>query len=268
MKNKIYWAMAMLFSLPCHSWAEDEPKKIADNSFLLEEAYNQERGVVQHIQSFMYMHKTHDWAYTFTQEWPFFDETHQLSYTIPVNRVSDPARSTGLGDILLNYRYQAILKDKVAFSPRLSLILPTGDYKKGLGTDAVGIQANLPLSLEIGENVVTHWNLGTTYTPNSKELGGAEANTLGWNYGASAIYLVSENFNLMLEMAGTSNETVNPDGSKGRDHTFFINPGARFAINYPSGLQIVPGFSFPIGVGPSSGEYGVLVYLSFEHPFK
>lgn len=72
----------------------------------------------------------------------------------------------------------------------------------------------------------------------------------------------------MLEMAGTSNETVNPDGSKGRDHTFFINPGARFAINHPSGLQIVPGFSFPIGVGPSAGEYGVLAYLSFEHPFK
>lgn len=63
MKNKIYWAVALLFSLPLHSWAEDEPKKIADNSFLLEEAYNQEKGVVQHIQSFMYMHKTHDWAY-------------------------------------------------------------------------------------------------------------------------------------------------------------------------------------------------------------
>lgn len=37
--------------------AEETPKKIADNSFLLEEAYSQEKGVVQHIQSFM-MHKT------------------------------------------------------------------------------------------------------------------------------------------------------------------------------------------------------------------
>lgn len=172
MNKKVWGAFGLFFSMSLHAFAEEEPKKISDNSFLLEEAYNQEKGVVQHIQSFMYMHKTHDWAYTFTQEWPFFDETHQLSYTIPINRVSDPSRKTGLGDILLNYRYQAILKDKVAFSPRLSIILPTGDYKDGLGTDSVGIQANLPLSLEIGDNVVTHWNLGATYTPNSKEPGG------------------------------------------------------------------------------------------------
>jgi len=172
MSKKVWGALALFLSVSAHAVAEEETKKIADNSFLLEEAYNQEKGVVQHIQSFMYMHKTHDWAYTFTQEWPFFDETHQLSYTIPINRVSDPSRTTGLGDILLNYRYQAILKDKVAFSPRLSIILPTGDYKDGLGTDSVGIQANLPLSLEIGDNVVTHWNLGATYTPNSKEPGG------------------------------------------------------------------------------------------------
>jgi hypothetical protein len=242
-----------------------EVKKIEDNSFLLEEAYNQEDGVVQHISMFQYMKKSKDWQYTFTQEWPVPSQTHQFSYTVPVTHLQDND-ATGVGDILLNYRYQAILKDKVALAPRFSLILPTGDYKKGLGTNTVGYQVNIPLSVELADKFVTHWNFGSTYTPHNKESGGAKADTTGFNYGASIIYLATENFNLMLETAGTSGESVQPDGSKQQASTFFINPGVRFAINCKSGLQIVPGFSVPIGVGPSQGEYGGLVYLSFEHP--
>lgn len=243
----------------------EETKKIQDNSFLIEEAYNQEAGVVQHIQSFMYLKKSKDWLYTFTQEWPVPKETHQLSYTIPVNRLHDND-TTGVGDILLNYRYQAILKDRIALAPRFSLILPTGDYKKGLGTDTVGYQVNIPLSVELSDKLVTHWNMGTTYTPRAKDTLGDKANIHGFNYGTSLIYLATENFNLMLEAAGTSTETAPLNGAKSIDSTFFINPGVRFAINCKSGLQIVPGFSVPIGIGPSKGEYGGLFYLSFEHP--
>jgi hypothetical protein len=263
--NKILLALILVTILPLQSVAE-ETKKIQDNSFLIEEAYNQEPGVVQHIQTFMYLKKSKDWIYTFTQEWPVPKETHQLSYKIPVVHMTDPTNSSGIGDIALNYRYQAVMKDHIAFSPRLSVILPTGDYKKGHGTDSVGLQANLPLSVELSEKFVTHWNLGTTYTPRSRESGGARANTTTFNYGASLIYLATENFNLMLEAAGTSGESVQSDGSRQQENTFFINPGVRFAINFKSGLQIVPGVSMPIGVGPSRGEFGGLGYLSFEHP--
>ncbi|MBK5273948.1 MAG: transporter [Desulfuromonadales bacterium] len=263
--KKIVLALTLIASMPFQVMAE-EPKKIQDNSFLLEEAYNQEAGVVQHIQTFMYLKESKDWIYTFTQEWPVPNETHQLSYTIPVVHVSDPANASGIGDIALNYRYQAVLKDHIALSPRFSVILPTGDYKKGHGTDSVGLQANIPLSVELSDKFVTHWNLGATYTPRSRESGGAKADTTSFNYGASLIYLATENFNLMLEAAGTSGESVQPDGSKQQANTFFINPGVRFAINFKSGLQIVPGVSMPIGVGPSRGELGGLAYLSFEHP--
>jgi len=258
-------ALALAAALPSHAMAE-EPKKIQDNSFLLEEAYNQEPGVVQHIQTFMYLQKSKDWVYTFTQEWPVPKETHQLSYTIPVVHTSDPANSSGVGDIALNYRYQAVLKNHIAFAPRISIILPTGDYEKGHGTDSVGLQVNIPLSVELTDKFVTHWNLGATYTPDSRESSGAKADTTAFNYGASLIYLATENFNLMLEAAGTSGESVQPDGSRQQASTFFINPGVRFAINFKSGLQVVPGVSMPIGVGPSKGEYGGLAYLSFEHP--
>ncbi|AKU11592.1 hypothetical protein AzCIB_1696 [Azoarcus sp. CIB] len=265
--HRFILALAMTFGVPLHATA-DGAKKIQDNSFLIEEAYNQEAGVVQHIQSFMYLRQSKEWAYTFTQEWPIPDETHQLSYTIPVLRVADPTASTGIGDIALNYRYQAIGTEGVAFAPRLSVIAPSGDYRKGHGTGAIGIQVNLPLSVELSDSVVTHWNLGGTYTPNSRESGGARADTVGSNYGASIIYLVSANFNLMLEAAGTNFEAVQADGSRQREKTMFINPGFRYATNFDSGLQVVSGVSRPIGVGPSSGTQGILLYVSLEHPFK
>jgi hypothetical protein len=260
-------SLAVLLAAPVSGIA-DEVKKIQDNSFLVEEAYNQEAGVVQHIQSFMYMRKSKDWFYTFTQEWPVPDETHQLSYTIPFLRLNDISNSGDLGDIILNYRYQAILKDRIAFSPRLSVILPTGDYKKGRGAGSMGFQTNLPLSLELTDSVVAHWNLGATYTGNSKAVNGAKADTTAFNYGASAIYLASQNFNLMLEAAGTAFQVVQLDRSKVSERSFFINPGVRFAQNFSSGLQIVSGMSVPIGVGPSSGQRGLFIYLSLEHPFK
>src|ERR1700751_5429940 len=56
---------------------------IQDNSFLVEEAYNQNFGVVQHISSFTRFWDSKDWVYTFTQEWPVpGDVRHQLSYTL------------------------------------------------------------------------------------------------------------------------------------------------------------------------------------------
>ena len=55
--------------LPALAWAgppsAPDTKPIQDNSFLIEEAYNQERGVVQHINTFQRVHSG-DWVYTFT----------------------------------------------------------------------------------------------------------------------------------------------------------------------------------------------------------
>jgi hypothetical protein len=50
-------------------------------------------------------------------------------------------------------------------------------------------------------------------------------------------------------------------------HDFFLSPGMRWAYNFRNGLQIVPGIAAPIGVAPSWGEKGFILYLSFEHPF-
>jgi len=261
------FCVILIFGLSClKSLNAEELTKIEDNSFLIEEAYNQEKGIIQHIQTYQYYKKSKNWLSTFVQEWPIFDQKQQFSYSIPVTHIDEGSSATGLGDIGLNYRYQLIDGQKLAISPRLSLILPTGDYKKGLGTDTVGYQTNLPVSIGINDHLVNHWNMGYTFTPNSREASGAKADTNGYNAGTSLVWLISERLNFLTELAWSSTDKVNDDGSTEKEDSLFINPGLRYAVNFKSGLQIVPGLSMPIGVGPSEGEYGILVYLSFEHP--
>lgn len=246
-------------------FAEEPYREIQDNSFLIEEAYNQEDGVIQEIQTFQYL-KGNSWAYSFTQELPVPTQAHQLSYTIPLEKLGkDEGRHTGIGDVALNYRYQLIFKENImAVSPRFSLILPTGDEKKGLGNGTVGYQVNLPVSLKVGERFVTHWNLGMTFTPNAKERGGEKADTFNTNYGMSLVYLVNRNLNALVEFVGTAEQSVVSSGVTENSNSFIINPGLRYAFDLKN-LQIVPGISIPIGVGPSRGQYGVMAYLSFEH---
>ncbi len=244
----------------------EEGKKIQDNSFLIEEAYNQEAGVIQHIQTLQYIRGSNTWGYSFTQEWPILGQSHQLSYTIPISYPDTPIKELGIGDVALNYRYQLFYNETMALSPRFSLLFPTGDYREGFGTGALGYQVNIPLSVEISDRWVSHVNMGSTITPGSKAINGADADTFGFNFGTSVIWLVSENFNLLCEAAWNSFQSVEVDSTKVNSDTFFLNPGARFAIDFESGLQIVPGIAFPIGLGPSEDEYGVFLYLSLEHP--
>jgi hypothetical protein len=248
----------------------EEPPPIEDNSFLIEEAYNQGRGVVQHISTFSRSPAGGGWEYTFTQEWPLGGQAHQLSYTIPVSRNDDASGArTGIGDVAVNYRYQVggIEHLGLAFAPRASLLLPTGASRHGLGSGGTGIQFNLPFSAELPARLVAHSNAGITYTPRARDADGNSAATQSYWLGQSLIWLAHPKLNLMLESIWTSAHGVVGPGQTARTSEFLLSPGLRGAIDLPSGLQIVPGIAFPFGVGSSRGERAVFVYLSFEHPF-
>ena len=241
--------------------------QVQDNSFLIEEAYNQESGVVQHISTFARLSGGDAWAYSFTQEWPLGGIRHQLSYTIPVQREGG---GTGLGDVALNYRHQVLGNPEAAtvFAPRLSLLLPTGDHEEGRGAGALGLQTNLPLSLVLAPYLVTHWNAGATLTPSAKSRLGEEATTTSFNLGASAIWLLLPSFNLMVEALWLSTGSVLRAGETVRDESLLLNPGIRAAFNLANDLQIVPGLAYTFDLGSDSDEDALFVYLSFEHPFK
>jgi len=261
-----------LFTLPAIGNAQkaSEISVIQDNSFLVEEAYNQEPGVVQHISNFTRLWNSKDWAYSFTQEWPVPGAAkHQLSYTVLMTN-SGAFGNPGFGDTLLNYRYQVLGNGdtQVAFAPRLSLIVPTGAARLGRGYGGTGFQTNLPLSVVVNRHFVTHWNAGATIVPNARNEFGDRASTNAYNLAQSTVWLARPNFNVLVETAWTGYESVIGKNATQRQHSLLINPGIRWAHNFKSGLQIVPGVAVPIGVGPSAGEKGLLLYLSFEHPWK
>ncbi len=243
---------------------------IADNSFLIEEAYNQEAGVVQHISAFQRSLRNQEWSYTFTQEWPVGGQRHQLSFTVPVQRVALAGGGfTGLGDIGLNYRYQLLgAARRVAAAPRLSILVPTGNEKHALGSGGWSVQMNLPVSIALSSRLVTHWNAGTTVTPAARNELGEEAGVQAYAVGGSVIWQARRTFHVLWEMLWTRSEVITGPGQTRGEVSVTVNPGIRWAHNFPSGLQIVPGIAMPIGLGPSWGERGLFFYLSIEHGFR
>lgn len=203
-----------------------------------------------------------EFAPSFTQEWPFFSQSHQLSYTLPYVFTED---EHGIADIRLNYRYQALMESdrQPAFAPRFSLVLPAGDSDKGFGVGRVGYETNLPFSKIVSDRWTVHFNAGGSIFPDVRGH-----DLLNYTLGASAIYAVSRDFNLMLESVAGWNEDVDPAGRTGRTTAAVISPGARYAINRPGDLQIVIGAAVPIGLTSDSPDWGLFFYLSFEHPFS
>lgn len=236
---------------------------IEDNSFLIEEAYNQEKGVIQFINTY-FRGKDGNWGYSFTNEMPIKKQQHQFSYTINVNRIGGTTR---FGDTFLNYRYQVKgIKDgeDVAIAPRFSVILPTGSYRRESGSGSVGFQFNLPVSVTHSKKIVTHWNAGATIIPRARNPLGERANLKGVNLGQSTVFLAKPNFNFLVETVWNRVDNVSGPDRTEAEYSLLVNPGIRWAWNLKSGWQIVPGVSVPIGVGPSKGEYGGFLYLSFE----
>lgn len=253
------------FSVHAVRAEEKDPRLAAglqDNSFLIEEAYNQETGVVQHLSTLR--RQGRDWFLNFTQEWPIGSQTHQFSYGIPYSWLrSDAERAQGLGDLQLNYRYQLSTEAaaRPAIAPRFSLILPIGDESRGLGVGSLGYQFNLPVSKIVSDRVTLHFNAGVT---SYLDVSGHQPTS--YNLGGSIVYAVTRETNLLLETVAEWNETVTPGRDIEREFALTLLPGVRHAINLPEG-QLVLGVGAPIRFSEGAVDYGALFYLSFEHSF-
>ena len=272
--------LSTLLSLLTTAGAEETSAKtrpvdgIMDNSFLIEEAYNQEPGVVQHILTGFYGVQrqsgpdTDFLALGFTQEWPVFSQRHQFSYTVPyIFSETGDESVDGLGDMLLNYRYQAYFDPEHlrAVAPRVSLVLPTGRRNVGFSDDTFGGQFNLPLSSAWGDHWFTHFNAGLTYLPEASSVG--ERDALHYTLGASVIYAASPNVHFLLEWTGGWFNVLGRSGELRHEFASVVSPGVRTAFNFSNESQLVLGLAAPIGLNSSSPDFGVFLYLSFEHFF-
>lgn len=241
--SRIAWSLlatATLLSTP-QSLDCQAAAPIRDNSFLIEEAYNQDRNVVQHIGVFT-SDRAGAWAFNFTDEWPFGGLQHQLSAGLTL---VDQGAGIDFGAIALNYRRQLIGDPNAAIivSPRLSLLAGFEDAEEG----GFGMQVNLPVTAVLSGAFVSHWNLGATVG-----VGPAVVNA-----GASVVWLALPWMNFLVEglFLGVAN---NAPG-------YVVSPGVRGALNLGA-VQVVPGVAFPINL-TNSQENSVLLYLSIEHPF-
>lgn len=243
---------------------EKDPRPAAglqDNSFLIEEAYNQEAGVTQHIATLR--RQFGDWAFAYTQEIPLGSQLHQFSYTVPhlwLHR-DNGDRTHGFGDMQLSYRYQALTEtaSQPAFAPRISLIVPTGNESRGTGLGSYGYQINLPVSKIISDRVTLHGNAGMT---SLFDVNGHQPTI--YSLGGSVVYAVTRDTNFLVEAIGDwTTDTPNVE----QDFLFTLLPGVRHAFNLKEG-QLVLGAGVPMVFGGGRTDVGAFVYVSFEHKFK
>lgn len=278
MTTHVFNRLLMLGSLAGPGAAAVEPeapiRAVADNSFLVEEAYNQEPHVAQHIVTADWTEDRRAgpddrvWSLAYTQEWPLFSQTHQVGFTVPYQFVDrGGARADGWGDLLLNYRWQAWLDEVrlAALAPRLSLVLPTGDARRGLGRDTVGFELNLPFSTALHDRWAAHFNAGLRHLPDAGSRSGTDLT--GFHLGASLIYAVSPRLHALLEGVGRWEENTDSAGARGHEFVAVLSPGLRRAFNFADGTQLVLGVAGPVGLTGAAPDWGVFLYVSLEHGF-
>lgn len=251
-------ALLLVLGLSVPASAQPQmPFGILDNSFFVEEAFNQDAGIFQNIFG-VHLVGGGDWEAGFTQEWPLASHTHQLSFTLSSLAVNG---ATGIGDVAIHYRRQVADETErtPAFSPRLSLILPTGDPARGLGNGGAGWQVNLPFSKQFGDTYL-HWNAGFTHTPNA-DIDGRKHNLFTPHAAVSGIWQVRTMVNLMLESV-----VEWADSPGGRETVYTVAPGVRTGWNVRDAQAIV-GVGFPVSFADDATDVGVFGYFSYELPF-
>lgn len=258
--------IALLQSLGAQAPAASAPiKPIQDNSFLLEEAYNQEAAVVQHINTLFFDRTIRAWQYALTDEWPLNGQRHQLSITIPLQSGASGG-SAGLGDIALNYRLQLVGsgETRLAVTPRFTVHLPTASRALGGGT--LGYQGAIASSFAAVDRLVFHTNAGVALFPKVAAGSGGSGTLVDVSAAQSVIWLAHPRLNFMLEGTVASIQEFTGIGTgRARSTGITMAPGLRWAYNFPSGLQVVPGIAFPLGFQANDGQRGVFLYLSLEH---
>jgi hypothetical protein len=269
-----------LLALLCRAAAWGAEKRpidgVEDNSFLIEEAYNQEPGVVQHVFTAVYSRSRHrrGWSFDFTQEWPIFSEDHQFSYSIPSTRLRDGGeKQNGIGDVVLSYRYQLLEEGPIgpAVAPRFGLVLPSGNRDKGTGNGVVGYEWQIPVSKKLSPRWAAHANAGVAYLPGVRarlESGLSPRRSLvSYSLGGSAVFAFSARVHGLLEWVGNWEAGIDDNGKEERLFQSILSPGIRAGLINEEKLQTVLGIGFPVGLNRAADNFGVFLYLSLEHGF-
>lgn len=255
---------------------------LEDNSMLIDEAFNQEAGIIQHISNMVVSDKMLNYSYT--QEIPLVSHKHQLSftfsyawlkktgqYTIPAGI---PASTSGFGDIMLSYHPLIAGKHNWALIvPRITIIFPTGNAPSGFGNGGWGSQLNVAVTKRLSKKITAHTNTGYTYIihadhylyeSNGTPANRYEKNITSVNLGASLVWLAHKKMHLLTEYILSCGKRIGDDGHLINDQLMTVNPGIRYAFDVGK-VQIVPGAGIPLNFSNGAFESaGTFFYLSVE----
>lgn len=255
---------------------------LEDNSMLIDEAFNQEAGIIQHISNMVVSNKALNYSYT--QEIPLVGHKHQLSFAFSyvwlkkaghlTKPMGIPVLTNGFGDILLSYHPLIAGKHKWALVvPRITIIVPTGNAPSGLGNGGWGSQLNVAVTKRFSKKITAHTNTGYTYVIHADhyiyESTGApanryEGNITSVNMGASLVWLAHKKMHLLAEYIFSCEKRIGDDGRLVNGQLMTVNPGIRYAFDVGK-VQIVPGAGIPVNFSNGAFEgTGTFLYLSVE----
>lgn len=245
---------------------EQRDRLLQSNGFLVEEAYLQERGELQHTVSFSRMRGA-SWHSSLAQEYPLRSDKHQLSFSLPSRLQKTGEHGGGVGDVEVAYSYGLVGSgtSRAAVAPTVALLLPTGSVEKEMGTGGFGAELMLPVSLMLHRRFAAHSNAGLGFTPRARNAEDEVVRLREYKLGQSLVWLARPRFNLLVEAVWERSIAREAGGEDEREDELFVSPGVRWGHEFKSGAKLVPGVAFPVGVGTSSGQRGVLFYLAFEH---
>ena len=216
---------------------------IADNSFLIEEAYNQEPGVVQHINTFAPGERRGTGPTRFTQEWPLVSEhvPAQLHRSGAARRRARHRRGRHRAQLPVPApRWQNRQCTSRLARQRAPAHRQRGQRARGRGTS---VQTNLPLSWAAALPPIAGCtaNAGLTLAAGRRGQARFSAPAPIWLAAARGQFACVE----------TAMDRGGDDGERRCSI-----PGVRWAFNFESGLQIVPGVAYTIGLDDGAGADG------------
>lgn len=248
--------------------SEARPKRwLQSNDLLVETPYTQERGEVQHTFR-LGRTRAETWAATFEQEWPLWSAKHQLSFTVPSQLGRNDAGARGFGDVTVEYAYQLIgnNESRVTLTPKLGVSFPTGKVAQELGIGAPGVEVSVPVGVQLTPSFGMVSNVAASTFGKAVNSEGERYRYKRLEAGHSFVWYARPRFNALLEAKWERAIAVEDAGERQRRDEFFVAPGIRWAHLWGKAV-IAPGISFPIGVGPSRRDRGVIFSLVIEHGF-
>lgn len=241
---------------------------LQSNGLLVETAYHQEKGELQHGFSFSRTNRR-NWSTSFGEEIPLNSKKHQLSIEVPAQFFKNEDGVRGAGDTKIAYSYILVGSNssRLTFSPEVGVWIPTGNYRKELGRGGAGVSVRMPISLILGERIASNTTFEMTFTPKAKNHEGERANLTDYEIGQSFVWFAKPKFNVLVEAVWEREQEVIGDRLRKSEREFYISPGLRWGHQINNFL-IVPKIGFPIGIGSSRSERGIFFGFAVEQSLK